>query len=407
MSYLALARKYRPQMLSEVIGHERVTRSLALSLDAHKRHHCYLFSGTRGVGKTTLARILAKAINCQQGMSGSPCNQCEHCTEITAGSFIDVIEIDAASRTKVEDTRELLEQVRYLPTKGICKVYIIDEVHMLSNHSFNALLKTLEEPPEHVCFILATTHPHKLPPTILSRCLHFELASLGIDVISTQLAHVLDVEQINYQPEALNSIATQARGSMRDALSLLDRALSVTQFDTQEKALLRTEDVRDVLGVGSVTHIWQLLGFLFAADAKGLLTCYHDMQQRNYESVWLLDGLLTLLQQCALYKHVGKLDWIDVPEDCAAQLASVSAEQIQLFYQITLHAKRDLPYMPDETQGMEMILLRLVAFYPDAVATHADTQTQQQHTKNIQTAANEPAQQTQTDDSTANAKKKA
>lgn len=357
MSYIALARKYRPQTFTAVVGQTHSIASLTSTLDANKVHHCYLFSGTRGVGKTTLARILAKAINCARGVSSTPCGVCEHCVEIAQGMYVDVVEIDAASRTKVEDTRDMLEQVRYLPAKGARKVYIIDEVHMLSTHSFNALLKTLEEPPEHLCFILATTHPHKLPPTIISRCLQYQLGALDIETISQQLALILKKEAVEYEQKALYTIAMQARGSMRDALSLLDRSLAAS-------TTLTAQTVNQLLGVGDVLDVWQLLSLVVKKDTEEAIKSLRLLRAHAPDTIWLLDTMLTILQDSALYKQVGATDWIQLPEQYTGWIADTPAEQIQLYYQIILQAKRDIAYLPDDGRALEMTALRLIAFSP-------------------------------------------
>ncbi len=363
MSYVALARKWRPKRFAEMVGQEHVLRALANSLDSGKVHHAFLFTGTRGVGKTTVARILAKSLNCEQGVSANPCGECAACREIDEGRFVDLIEVDAASRTKVDDTRELLDNVQYAPTRGRYKVYLIDEVHMLSNHSFNALLKTLEEPPPHVKFLLATTDPQKLPVTVLSRCLQFSLKRLPASLIAERLAQVAAAEGLVHEPAALLRIARAAEGSLRDALSLTDQLIAFgggALDDESARAMLGTIDR------GAVARIAQALA---REDGAGLLAevSLLDRDAPDYDRV--LVELAALLQRVAIVQIVPDTAAEDEQFDAQtlAQLAQAMApEDTQLFYQIALSGRRDLPLAPDPRLGFEMTLLRMLAFRPDA-----------------------------------------
>lgn len=360
MSYQVLARKWRPRNFPEMVGQTHVLRALINALDNDRLHHAFLFTGTRGVGKTTVARILAKSINCEQGMSSTPCGVCSACREIDEGRFVDLIEVDAASRTKVEDTRELLENVQYAPTRGRYKVYLIDEVHMLSNHSFNALLKTLEEPPPHVKFLLATTDPQKLPVTILSRCLQFNLKRLPLELIRDHLTHILSEEGVENETAALNEIARAADGSMRDALSLLDQAIAygggnVTQAEVQE-----------MLGSIDRNRVLQLLEQLTAGDGEGLMAAVGQLAEQSPDFAGVLDELNTLLQRLALAQQVpAALDDTQGDRETLLALAGqIQPEQVQLYYQIGITGRRDLPLAPDPRSGFEMALLRMLAFRP-------------------------------------------
>jgi DNA polymerase-3 subunit gamma/tau len=364
MSYLALARKWRPRNFAEVVGQEHIVRALSNALETERVHHAYLFSGTRGVGKTTVARILAKALNCEAGVQGEPCGECTACVSIDEGRFVDLLEVDAASRTKVDDTRELLENVQYTPTSGRYKVYLIDEVHMLSNHSFNALLKTLEEPPPHVKFLLATTDPQKLPVTVLSRCLQFNLKRLSTTQICDRMAHIAEAEGIEADGAALLRIARAANGSMRDGLSLLDQALAFGS------GVLREDEVADMLGSLDQRHIRELLQKLVAGDAAGLMEQVRELQELvpDYESV--LDDLASVLQQIAVIQLAGPAA---LDEDSDAEMLSsfageLSDETVQLYYQIAVHGRRDLGLAPDPRVGFEMTLLRMLAFRPAGMA---------------------------------------
>jgi DNA polymerase-3 subunit gamma/tau len=355
MSYQVLARKWRPQNFQAMVGQTHVLRALLTALEANRLHHAYLFTGTRGVGKTTIARIFAKCLNCQVGVSATPCGVCSSCVEIAEGRHVDLIEVDAASRTKVEDTRDLLDNVQYAPTRGRYKVYLIDEVHMLSGHSFNALLKTLEEPPPHVKFLLATTDPQKLPVTVLSRCLQFNLKRMPLEMISSHLAHVLNEEQISFAPSALKVLAKAADGSMRDALSLTDQAI-VTGGGS-----ISDESVQDMLGILPSEHLHQLLQALATHNANNLLTAIEQMAQLSTDFSTAADSLIALLHQLAVAQLVPQQT-----DDGLAELTELfSPADLQLFYQMALHGKRDLPLNPDPRSGFEMMLLRMLAFRLD------------------------------------------
>ncbi len=335
-------------------------RALTNALDSGRLHHAFLFTGTRGVGKTTLARILAKSLNCEAGVSSSPCGKCSACIEIDEGRFVDLIEVDAASRTKVEDTRDLLDNVQYAPTRGRYKVYLIDEVHMLSKHSFNALLKTLEEPPPHVKFLLATTDPKKLPVTILSRCLQFNLKRLHLDLITQHLSQLLTSEQIEFDMAALKHLARAADGSMRDALSLLDQAIAFGSGKVVE------DDVKQMLGTIEHKHLYEILLALSQRDTTGMLKSFKDLDQQAPDYSNILSELLSVLHYIALLQQapdayddsMGDKDRLD------ELVQTLSPEDIQLFYQIGINGRRDLPYAPDPYTGLEMILLRMLAFRP-------------------------------------------
>lgn len=362
MSYLVLARKWRPKAFRELVGQEHVVRAISNALDSGRVHHAFLFTGTRGVGKTTIARLLAKALNCDTGVSAQPCGTCAACREIDEGRFVDLIEVDAASRTKVEDTRELLENVQYAPSRGRYKVYLIDEVHMLSGHSFNAFLKTLEEPPPHVKFLLATTDPQKLPITVVSRCLQFHLKRLPIGLITDRLAHILEAEGVATEPAALPLIARSADGSLRDALSLLDQALVFGGGRVGEA------DVRSMLGTIDRTHVARLVDQLAVGDAVGLIETIHSLDDQAPDYDQVLVELSSLLQRIAL-EHVvpGSATESGHDPDVVARLASqLEADEVQLYYQMALLGRRDLPLAPDPRAGFEMTLLRMLAFRPSA-----------------------------------------
>lgn len=363
MSYQVLARKWRPASFAEMTGQEHVLRALINALDQQRLHQAYLFTGTRGVGKTTIARILAKALNCEVGVSSQPCGQCSSCQEIDAGRFIDLIEVDAASRTKVEDTRELLDNVQYTPTRGRYKVYLIDEVHMLSTHSFNALLKTLEEPPPHVKFLLATTDPQKLPATILSRCLQFNLKRMPEDLVASRLAEILQSEQIEYDAASLRYLGQAADGSMRDGLSLLDQAIAYGHGKVQ------AEEVAAMLGFVSRQPIYDLLQALLNRDASALLQAVASLEDMAADYFAVLDDLISVLQQLALAQWVPETleQEHESPEKLREFSESFGAEDLQLYYQIALIGKRDLPYSPNTKRGLEMILLRMLAFHPSDI----------------------------------------
>ena len=360
MSYQALARKWRPGVFADVVGQEHVVRALSNALDRNQVHHAFLFSGTRGVGKTTLARIFAKALNCEKGVSSSPCNECGACQSIDRANFVDLIEVDAASRTKVDDTRELLDNVQYAPTSGRYKVYLIDEVHMLSGHSFNALLKTLEEPPPHVKFLLATTDPQKLPVTVLSRCLQFHLKALLPDQIRGHLRTILEAEQTEYESGAVDLLARAADGSLRDGLSLLDQALAYGSGSVQEPL------VRDMLGTIEDNVAESILRALAGGEADSLLNVVVGMAERACDYTQALDGILSELFNLSLYQaSPDVLRARQAERPWHAELSTgISEADVQLFYQIALIGKRDLMLAPDPRTGFEMVLLRMLAFRP-------------------------------------------
>ena len=364
MSYQVLARKWRPRSFSSLVGQEHVVRALTHALSSQRLHHAYLFTGTRGVGKTTLARILAKSLNCETGVTAMPCGTCSSCQEIDAGRFVDLLEVDAATNTRVDEMRQLLENAVYAPTRGRYKVYVIDEVHMLSNSAFNAMLKTLEEPPEHVKFILATTDPQKIPVTVLSRCLQFNLKQMPPLAISTHLAHVLQAEGVAYEAAALALIARSASGSMRDALSLLDQAIAHGAGSVQES------HVRAMLGTVDLDYLYSILEAVRTGDAGELLRVAADMSMRSLSfgaALQELAGLLTRLQ--IVQSAPASLDDEDPDRARLLELASgLSPEFVQLAYQIVIHGRADLPMAPDEYAGFMMTLLRLHGFRPDSVA---------------------------------------
>lgn len=361
MSYQVLARKWRPQTFADVVGQEHVLTALANGLSLGRIHHAYLFSGTRGVGKTSIARLLAKGLNCETGITATPCGVCDNCREIEQGRFVDLIEIDAASRTKVEDTRDLLDNVQYAPARGRFKVYLIDEVHMLSRHSFNALLKTLEEPPAHVKFLLATTDPQKLPVTILSRCLQFHLKALDVEQIRHQLEHILKEEHIAHEPRALQLLARAADGSLRDALSLTDQAIA--SGDGQ----VSTEAVSTMLGTLDDDQALSLIEAVVAADGERVMALVNDAAARGIEWEALLVEMSALLHRIAMVQ----LSPAALGSDMAAieqrmrELARiVPPTDVQLYYQTLLIGRKELPYAPDRRMGVEMTLLRALAFHP-------------------------------------------
>ena len=347
MSYEVLARKLRPGGFSALVGQDHVVRALTHALDHDRLHHAYLFTGTRGVGKTTIARILAKSLNCEQGVSSTPCGVCSICTEVKENRFIDLIEVDAASRTGVDDTRELLENAQSLPTRGRYKIYLIDEVHMLSIASFNALLKTLEEPPEHVKFLLATTDPKKVPVTVLSRCLQFQLKNITSQTIVDYIADVLTTEAVNFEHDALQVIARSAQGSMRDALSLTDQAIAFGQGE------LKQADVVSMLGVVGRDEITALMGALEAGSAPQLLSLSAELAERNADFSDVLSGIMEALHDSA------------VTQATEGGTGAFLADEVQLYYQIALMGLRDLPIAPDPRSGFEMTMLRMLAFTPE------------------------------------------
>jgi DNA polymerase-3 subunit gamma/tau len=359
-SYTALARKWRPRSFAEMTGQEHVLRALANSLASDRMHHAYLFAGTRGVGKTTVARILAKCLNCECGVSATPCGQCASCREIDAGRSVDLIEVDAASRTRVDDTRELLDNVQYAPTRSRYKIYLIDEVHMLSAHSFNALLKTLEEPPPHVKFLLATTDPQKLPVTVLSRCLQFNLKRLSVALISARLQQILRAENIEFEPAAVQLLAHGGDGSLRDALSLLDQLLAYGNGKALEA------DARAMLGTVGRDQIVQLAQLLAAGEAGALMQYANALDERASDYGQLLEQLAALLERVALKQLLPDYEGDELhPIELLAQLAgAIAAEDVQLFYQTAILGRRDLALAPDARTGFRMTLIRMLAFRP-------------------------------------------
>ena len=357
MSYQVLARKWRPRNFAELVGQQHVVQPLVNALDHGRLHHAFLFTGTRGVGKTTIARILAKSLNCETGVTSKPCGQCSACLEVDEGRFVDLIEVDAASRTKVDDTRELLDNVQYAPSRGRYKVYLIDEVHMLSGHSFNALLKTLEEPPPHVKFLLATTDPQKLPVTVLSRCLQFNLKRLPLDQIGSQIQKILDAEGIAHDAASIKLLARAADGSMRDGLSLLDQAIAYGGGQVTEA------EVRAMLGTIDQNFIENILQGLEAGDVAGLLRAVSEAAEFGLDYEAVLKDLLLWLHRIALAQADPALAG-EEGGNVMAHASAMSPQDVQLYYQIGIMGQRDLPYAPDPRSGLEMILLRMVAFRP-------------------------------------------
>ena len=367
MSYQVLARKWRPKNFEQLVGQEHVVTVLVNALTQQRLHHAYLFTGTRGVGKTTIARIFAKSLNCEQGITATPCGTCDTCVDIDQGRFVDLLEIDAASRTKVDDTREILDNVQYAPTRGRYKVYLIDEVHMLSRSSFNALLKTLEEPPEHVKFILATTDPQKLPVTVLSRCLQFHLKALTVAQIETKLVHILKDEQVTHDAGTLTLLAKAARGSMRDSLSLTDQAIA------QGQGALSVANIQQMLGGIDQNWPFKILINLVKQDAQALMILSQEIASYAPSYSRLLAELIQLLHQVALTQIVPQhFDLSPEHEVLLAKLCqALSPEDVQLYYQITLNGRKDLPYACDEQAAFDMVLLRLLAFKPMTLADAA------------------------------------
>ena len=384
--YQVLALKWRPKNFADMVGQQHVVQTLTNALIQQRLHHAYLFTGTRGVGKTTVARIIAKCLNCEIGLTDKPCEQCSACVEINSGRFIDLIEVDAASRTKVEDTREMLDNVQYAPSIGRYKVYLIDEVHMLSGHSFNALLKTLEEPPPHVKFLLATTDPQKLPATVLSRCLQFHLKNLTIEQISQHLTYVLQQENIPAEETALLQLGRAADGSMRDALSLLDQAIA---FGNGAVSLTT---VRSMLGSLCPSHLYSLIEALIQNNAQALFNGIQALAEQGADFAQALEDLLDLFHQMALLQAIPTLNASlfadnETPRALAQQL---TAEQLQLYYQIAVLGRRDLPFAPTPRSGFEMTLLRMLSFYPETATgggTSTSTNTPAKTTAGIATSA--------------------
>jgi len=360
MSYQVLARKWRPRSFREMVGQTHVLKALINALDSQRLHHAYLFTGTRGVGKTTIARIIAKCLNCETGITSSPCGECSVCREIDEGRFVDLIEIDAASRTKVEDTRELLDNVQYAPSRGRFKVYLIDEVHMLSSHSFNALLKTLEEPPPYVKFILATTDPQKLPATILSRCLQFSLKNMTPERVVEHLTHVLGAENVPFEDDALWLLGRAADGSMRDAMSLTDQAIAFGE------GKVLAADVRAMLGTLDHGQVFDVLHALIEGDAKALLEAVRHLAEQGPDWNGVLSEILNVLHRVAIAQALPEgVDNGHGDRDRVLALAqALPAEDVQFYYQMGLIGRRDLPLAPDPRGGFEMVLLRMLAFRP-------------------------------------------
>lgn len=364
MSYQVLARKWRPANFKQMVGQEHVLQALVNALDSNRLHHAYLFTGTRGVGKTTIARIFAKSLNCEQGIGSEPCGSCSSCIEIDEGRSVDLIEIDAASRTGVDDMRELLDNVQYAPTRGRFKIYLIDEVHMLSRHSFNALLKTLEEPPPHIKFLLATTDPQKVPVTVLSRCLQFNLKRMSKTQILSQLQFLIEQEKVESDTTALTQLASAADGSMRDALSLLDQAIGYGGGAVRQQA------VESMLGSISRDYLVRLFTALHDQQAAGLLNEARAVIEHNPDYQRVCAEMIALLQQIALYQSDPKLVNDDEFDETLLQKfgSHWSPEELQLYYQILLQGRQDLLMCPDEAAGFEMLMLRLLAFAPQSEA---------------------------------------
>lgn len=361
MTYLVLARKYRPRNFSTLVGQEHVVKALQHALEKQRLHHAYLFTGTRGVGKTTIARILAKCLNCETGITPDPCGKCSACVEIDSGRFIDLLEVDAATNTKVDEMRQLLETAQYAPTRGRFKVYVIDEVHMLSNSAFNAMLKTLEEPPDHLKFILATTDPQKIPVTVLSRCLQFNLKQMPQSAITAHLARLLESEAIQFEQEALPPLARAAAGSMRDGLSLLDQAIA------HGAGKVTTLNVREMLGAVDETYLLRALDALSDGDGRALIAVADEMQSRSLSFDTALADLGSLLLRIALAQSVPEALDADVPERerIFGFAQRFAADDVQLYYQIVIQGRQDLPLAPDEHSGFVMTLLRMLVFRPE------------------------------------------
>ncbi|VEG92007.1 DNA polymerase III subunit gamma/tau [Legionella spiritensis] len=361
MSYLALARKWRPRTFSQLVGQEHVSQALINSLNQQRLHHAYLFTGTRGVGKTSIARLMAKSLNCEQGVSAEPCLQCEACVAVEQGRFMDLIEVDAASKTRVEDTRDMLDNVPYAPTRGRYKIYLIDEVHMLSQHSFNALLKTLEEPPDHVKFLLATTDPQKLPVTILSRCLQFNLKHISTETIAAQLQHITDEEKQPCEAQALALLAKAAQGSMRDALSLLDQVIACAGD------LLTEQQVKTILGYTRQDYALPILRALIAHDPSELIRLSRNIAEEGGHFDYVINSLLESLHQITLCQNLPEEHpLLEYSAELKALAGQFSQEDTQLFYQIALKGREDMHLAPALAAGFEMTLLRMLAFKPVA-----------------------------------------
>lgn len=363
MSYTALARKWRPRTFSQLLGQDHVKKALTNSLRQGRLHHAYLFTGTRGVGKTSVARLFAKSLNCEQGISATPCLECSNCIAIEQGHCIDLIEVDGASRTRVEDTRELLENIQYVPSSGRFKIYLIDEVHMLSQHSFNALLKTLEEPPEHVKFLLATTDPQKLPITVLSRCLQFNLKHLAVEEINRHLQTILEEEKLDYEADALNLIARAAQGSVRDALSLLDQAI----VSCNEK--LCTDEIKQLLGYSQQDYALQLLHALGELNPHKMLTISKQIALEGGPFHYVLEELLHHLHQISIYQNVKNSGEFLINSSETQVLANqFTREDTQLFYQIAIKSQEDMHLAPSPVIAFDMMLLRMYTFKPASLS---------------------------------------
>jgi DNA polymerase-3 subunit gamma/tau len=360
MAYTALARKWRPRSFAEMTGQEHVLRALANALGSGRVHHAFLFAGTRGVGKTTIARIFAKCLNCERGIQPEPCGECASCREIDAGRSVDLIEVDAASRTRVDDTRDLLDNVQYAPTRSRFKIYLIDEVHMLSTHSFNALLKTLEEPPPHVKFLLATTDPHKLPVTVLSRCLQFNLKRLSLSLIAARLTQILEAEGIEHEPGAVQLVARAGDGSLRDALSLLDQLIAYGNGRAGEA------DARAMLGTIDREHVVRVAELLAAGDAGALIDYARRLEDWSLDYAELLEQLAALFERVALKQLLPAFEGDELhPAELLQRLAGrLTPEDVQLYYQVALLGRRDLALAPDARTGFRMTLIRMLAFRP-------------------------------------------
>ena len=358
--YEVLARKYRPHNFKELVGQTHTVRTLVNALDNNNLHHGFLFTGTRGVGKTTIARIFAKSVNCENGVSSKPCGKCETCIEIDKGQSVDLIELDAASHTGVDNMREILENAQYTPTKNLYKIYLIDEVHMLSKSSFNALLKTLEEPPKHIKFLLATTDPKKLPITILSRCLQFNLNKLSHDEIFNHLKFIMDAENLKFEDEALSKIADFGNGSMRDALSLLDQSISYGNGTVKE------DDLKAMLGLVSHNEIVQLASLVINRDAQEVLLFIKELAHKGENLTNTLNDLTSLFHKIATTQMIDDVKQVSPEINELAKI--ISAQDLQLYYQIAINGQKDMRHSPSEQIGLEMTLLRMIAFHPDSQA---------------------------------------
>ncbi len=359
MSYQVLARKWRPAVFEELVGQEHVVQAIVNALDNDRLHHAYLFTGTRGVGKTTIARILSRCLNCEQGVSAKPCGECSACQQHNQGSFIDLIEVDAASRTKVEDTREMLENVQYTPTSGRYKVYLIDEVHMLSKHSFNALLKTLEEPPPHVKFLLATTDPQKLPVTVLSRCLQFNLKRVPVDLIAAHMTKIMAAEDVIAEAAAIDRLAYAADGSIRDGLSLLDQAISYGNGE------LKDAEVGKMLGSIARDHLLKLMQGVSNQSAQDVMAAIEELADMAPDYAVVLDDLISLMHNFAVVNALPDIEgerFGDMTPELMTLARDFSAEELQLYYEIVVRARRDLPIVPNRRHALEMAMLRMLAF---------------------------------------------